>query len=73
MKGYVKWYDAHGGSGEWKDIATAYEPMEVTTMGFIQEFDEGLVVTPSMAPEHDGQGFGEVHIPKGCIVEVRYF
>ena len=69
----VEWLDAHGGAGNWKEIADKYEPLIVFTVGYLQEFPGGVVVTPSYAPEQpssDAQGFGEVHIPRGCIISI---
>jgi len=74
-EGKVVWYDAHGGSGEWTDLPGEYEPLEVTTYGLIQQYPEGLVVIPSIAPEQpssEPQCFGQVHIPMGCVKSVAY-
>lgn len=69
----VEWFDAHGGSGNWKDIASEYQPFRVLTVGYITEFPDGVVVLPNYAPDQlssDAQGFGEVHIPRGCIISI---
>jgi len=67
----VVWLDAHGGAGEWHEMPTAYEPLEVTSIGFIQEYPQGVVVIPNHAPDPiAAQCFGEVHIPRGCIVSL---
>jgi hypothetical protein len=69
----VEWHDTHGGAGNWKDIADSYQPFRVFTVGYLTEFPEGVIVLPSYAPEQtssDAQGFGEVHIPRGCIISI---
>jgi hypothetical protein len=70
----VTWNDSHSGNGDWKPLPTAYESCLVTSIGYLQEFDDGVIVTSSYCPNMPESGeycFGVTHIPKGCIVSVK--
>jgi len=70
----VTWNDAHSGDGQWKAMAEVYEPCLVTTVGFLQDFPDGVVITSSHCPNMPETGehcFGVTHIPKGCIVTME--
>lgn len=72
----VYWYDAHS-KDDWipaTEEPIVYEPFLVATVGWLTEFEDGLVVTPSKADnqkDFPNNRFGDVHIPLGCVKEIK--
>jgi hypothetical protein len=70
----VTWNDAHSGDGDWKELPEAYEPCLVTSVGYIQEYEGGVVVIANLCPNMPEAGalcFGVTHIPTSCIVSME--
>lgn len=66
----VVWDDIHS-VDPWQDIPKAYEPYQVQSLGYlVVDAPEGIVLCSNIAPSA-GHCFGQVHIPRGCIVSIE--
>jgi len=65
----VTWHDTHS-IDPWTEIPTAYAVREIVSVGFIKEFNDGVVLVANWDQEN-GYGFGIAHIPRGCIVSIE--
>jgi hypothetical protein len=71
----VTWLDTHS-TDAWSDVPNDYAPLAVTSVGYIREFANGVVLVSNLVlqqPASEELCFGVVHIPQGCIKRIRYF
>jgi len=67
----ILWRDAFGGSS-WGDVEDHAEEFLVHTIGYLLWEDKNYIGTgASIVPEH-GSTANTTHIPKGCIISIKY-
>lgn len=69
---HVKWLDANGGVREkWRPLSSmSGKPTIAHSLGAVLQDDvECIVICPHWTD--DGDGDGEITIPKGCVVSVE--
>ena len=69
----IEWYDAHT-KDEWSTEVPEYEYCPVTSVGWMTEFKDGYVLTPSRYSDQEKFPhfrFGDLHIPKGCVKSIK--
>ena len=71
----VTWHDAHGPTVEWADGTTQYEILEVKSVGYISQHNEGVTLLQTIIPEQTAssrQWCGKFDIPRGCIQSIEW-
>ena len=73
--GIVVWYDTHS-IDPWCGIPTQYDELVVRSVGFIQEYKNGVVIIPNksdISTVHVSEDcYGISHIPRGCVKSIKY-
>jgi len=68
----VIWADAHT-KDEWVNDEPDYEQFSCSSVGWLTEYEDGYILTPHHASnfdEHPNYRFGDLHIPKGCVIDI---
>lgn len=71
----VTWHDAHGPTVEWADGSFTYEPVEIKTVGYISQHNDGVTLLQTVMPEQASSSFqycGKFDIPRGCIQRIEW-
>ena len=71
----VTWHDAHGPTTEWEDGLGTYEQVEVKTVGYITEHNDGVTLLQTIIPNQPASTFqrcGKFDIPNGCIRRIEW-
>lgn len=71
----VTWLDTHSDDG-WSEVPTEYAPLEVESIGYIYQFNDGVIVVPNMIAVQEysavPQQYGRSMIPRGCIRSIQF-
>ena len=71
----VTWHDAHGPTTEWEEGLGTYEQVEVKTVGYITEHNDGVTLLQTIILHQPNSAFqrcGKFDIPKGCIQRIEW-
>lgn len=72
----IVWRDAKGGTSDWTAISKLdANPAIISSMGFmVKDNDQYIMLVPHLdySQENEPDGFGEIIIPRGMVMELSY-